>query len=596
MRSFRLLWQIFLGYLGVTLVLLLALGLYGSLYARQFYLAQKAAELEAGARLCESQLGPLLGQEGTDDLQTACENLGKSLKIRLTVILPDGRVIGDSSESPALMENHAGRPEVRDAIGGKRGRETRFSATLVEELMYVAIPLRRDGAVAAVIRTSFSVHTMAQTLHAVYWRIAGAALVAAVFVAFASLIVARRIVYPLEAMRSGAERFARGELDHRLPAAGAAEIRLLAQSLNSMAEQLDQRIQTIVRQEKEHEGVLESMNEGVLAVDLQGTILSLNSTCEALVGVEEDKVRGRVVHEVIRKANLLDFIERTLADPAPVEGDFELSGADIRWIHAHGTALHDAQNRRIGALVVLHDATRLRQLENIRRDFVANVSHELRTPITSIKGFVETLLDEKLEDKEQSLQFLAIVLKQANRLDAIIEDLLLLSRTERGAEEQTIELEREGLAEVLRAAVEMCQKNAAKNQIRLEVECSEDLLARINAPLLEQAVMNLVDNAIKYSPAGAAVRIAAEQRQTELVIRVEDRGCGIAPKHLPRLFERFYRVDKARSRDLGGTGLGLAIVKHIVTAHKGSVEVQSSVGQGSVFSIHLPTADPISSG
>ena len=314
------------------------------------------------------------------------------------------------------------------------------------------------------------------------------------------------------------------------------------------------------------------------------------------MGVEEDKVRGRMVHEVIRKTNLLDFIERTLADAAPVEGDFELSGPDSRWIHAHGTALHDAQDRRIGALIVLHDATRLRHLENIRRDFVANVSHELRTPITSIKGFVETLLDEKLEDKEQSLQFLAIVLKQANRLDAIIEDLLLLSRTERGAEEQTIELESERLAEVLRAAVEMCQKNAAKKQIRLEVQCSDDLVAKVNAPLLEQAVMNLVDNAIKYSPNSATVRIAAEQRQTELVIRVEDEGCGIAPKHLPRLFERFYRVDKARSRDLGGPDWAWQSSNTLLRRTKGRCRSKARVGKGSVFSIHLPAADQNSGG
>ncbi|MHB8899897.1 MAG: HAMP domain-containing sensor histidine kinase [Thermoguttaceae bacterium] len=590
MRSLRLLWQIFLGYLAVSLALLMAMGLYASFHARQFYLAQKAAELEAGARLCETQLADLVRQDAREPLQAACEKLGQSLQMRITVILPGGEVVGDSSENPVFMENHQGRPEVRDALGGKPGRATRFSATLAKELMYVAIPLRQDGAVGAAIRTSFAVQTMAQTLHAIYWRIAGAGLVAAVFVALASLVVAKRIVRPLEGMRAGAERFARGELKHRLPVSGAAEIRMLAQSLNVMAEELDKRIQTIVRQENEHQGVLRSMNEGVLAVDLHGTILNLNATCAALVGIDEEKARGRVVHEVIRRANLLEFIERTLADAAPVEADFELSGPESRWIHAHGTALHGAQDHRIGALIVLHDATRLRHLENIRRDFVANVSHELRTPITSIKGFVETLVHEQLEDREQSLQFLAIVLRQVNRLDAIIQDLLLLSRTERGAEEQTIELEIECLAEVIQAAAGMCERNAAKKSIRLEVLCPDDVVARVNAPLLEQAVMNLIDNAIKYSPDGAAVRISAEQREAELVIRVEDHGCGIAPKHLPRLFERFYRVDKNRSRDLGGTGLGLAIVKHIVTAHRGSVQVESTVGRGSVFSLHLPAA------
>lgn len=590
MRSFRLSWQVSFGYLAVTVALLLALGLYASLHARQFYLAQKAAELEAGARLCEAQVGGLIQQAATEELQSACERLGRALAMRVTVILPGGQVIGDSAENPAFMENHRDRAEVREALGGRLGRRTRFSTTLAEERMYVAIPLRRDGAVEAAIRTSFSVQTMAQTLRAVYWRIAGAALVAAVFVAVASLLVARAIVRPLETIRAGAERFSRGELKHRLPALGALEIRMLAQSLNAMAEQLDQRIQTIVRQQNEHQGVLASMNEGVMAVELRGRILNLNGTCAGLLGVEVDKVRGRMVHEVVRKPNLLSFIERTLSNADPVEAEFELSGAENRWIHAHGTALHDAQDKRIGALIVLHDATRLRRLESIRRDFVANVSHELRTPITSIKGFVETLMHENLEDREQSLRFLAIVLKQVNRLDAIIEDLLLLSRIERGAEEQTVELACECLVDVLRSAVEMCQKKAAEKQIGLEVECPAGLVAKINAPLLEQAVVNLIDNAVKYSPNNGAVRITAEQRGGELVIGVEDAGCGIAPKHLPRLFERFYRVDKARSRELGGTGLGLAIVKHIVTAHKGSVRVESTVGKGSVFFIHLPAA------
>ncbi len=590
MRSFRLLWQVFFGYLAVTVALLLALGLYASLHARQFYLAQKAAELEAGARLCEAQVGGLIQHAATKELQSACERLGRALAMRITVILPGGQVVGDSAENPAFMENHRNRAEVREALGGRLGRRTRFSTTLAEERMYVAIPLRRDGAVAAAIRASFSVQTMAQTLHAVYWRIAGAALVAAVFVAVASLLVARAIVRPLETIRAGAERFSRGELEHRLPAQGALEIRMLAQSLNAMAEQLDQRIQTIVRQQNEHQGVLASMNEGVMAVDLRGRILNLNGTCARLLGIEVDKVRGRMVHEVVRKSNLLSFIERTLLNAEPVEAEFELSGAENRWIHAHGTALHDARDERIGTLVVLHDATRLRRLESIRRDFVANVSHELRTPITSIKGFVETLVHENLEDREQSLRFLAIVLKQVNRLDAIIEDLLLLSRIERGAEEQTVELADECLVDVLRSAVEMCQKKAAEKQIGLEVACPAGLVAKINAPLLEQAVVNLIDNAVKYSPNNGAVRITAEQRGGELVIGVEDAGCGIAPKHLPRLFERFYRVDKARSRELGGTGLGLAIVKHIVTAHKGSVQVESTVGKGSVFFIHLPAA------
>jgi two-component system phosphate regulon sensor histidine kinase PhoR len=472
---------------------------------------------------------------------------------------------------------------------GAVGRSTRVSATTREEMRYVAVPLAHGDDVVAVLRSAMPIRTFGQTLHSLYWRIALGGLIAAVLVAAASLAVARRIARPLETIRAGADRFARGQLHHRLPISGAEEVRMLAHSMNEMAEQLDQRIQTIISQENERQAVLASMDEGVLAVDQGGTILNLNDAGGKLLGVDPAKVRGRIVHEVVRKSSLLEFVERTLASHAAVEEDFELRGPENRWLRAHGTVLHDAQKRNMGALIVLHDVTRLRHLENVRRDFVANVSHELRTPITSIKGFVETLLHENLADRENSLRFLHIVLKQVNRLDEIIQDLLTLSRVERGTEEQTIELAPEPLAGVLRSAVEMCEKKAAEKQISVEIICPDELTAPVNGPLLEQAVVNLVDNAIKYSEPQATVRVAASEQLGEVTIRVQDEGCGIEAKHLPRLFERFYRVDRARSRELGGTGLGLAIVKHIVAAHKGSVTVESTVGRGSTFTIRLPS-------
>jgi two-component system phosphate regulon sensor histidine kinase PhoR len=297
---------------------------------------------------------------------------------------------------------------------------------------------------------------------------------------------------------------------------------------------------------------------------------------------------------VIRKADLLQFIETALASPSPVEGEFQIRGPQDRWVSAHGTLLHDSQRGKIGVLVVLHDNTRLRHLEEVRRDFVANVSHELRTPITSIKGFLETLVDGALEDKENSHRFLQIMLRQVNRLDAIIGDLLVLSRIERGAEEQRIEVTRESIRGVLRAAIEMCEKKAIDKGVKIELLCPEELTGEINAALLEQAVVNLLDNAIKYSNAEAAVEVSAACEGVELVIRVKDQGCGIDAQHLPRLFERFYRVDMARSRELGGTGLGLAIVRHIALAHRGSVSVQSTVGVGSAFCLRLPLS-PVNS-
>ena len=237
---------------------------------------------------------------------------------------------------------------------------------------------------------------------------------------------------------------------------------------------------------------------------------------------------------------------------------------------------------------MLNDVTRLRKLENIRRDFVANVSHEIKTPITAIKGFVETLRDGAVKNPEDAERFLSIIQKHVDRLEAIVEDLLSLSRIEKEGERQEIALEDHAVREILTGAIQLCEAKASAKSVVLELSCDEDLKGKINLALLEQAVVNLIDNAIKYSDSGKRVRIEAYKEDKGFLIRVQDQGCGIEKKHLDRLFERFYRVDKARSRKLGGTGLGLAIVKHIVQAHGGSVSVESQPGKGSTFSLHLP--------
>jgi two-component system phosphate regulon sensor histidine kinase PhoR len=261
-------------------------------------------------------------------------------------------------------------------------------------------------------------------------------------------------------------------------------------------------------------------------------------------------------------------------------GDLFLSG--------HGTLLQDAQGKQIGALIVLNDVTRLRRLEKIRRDFVANVSHEIKTPITAIKGFVETLREGAVKNPDDAERFLGIIEKHVERLEAIIEDLLSLSRIERGTEREENELVEKSVKDVLDTAIRVCEVGAVARKIDIELSCPENLFSKMEPRLLEQAVVNLLDNAVKYSNEESSIRVEASQGEGEIILSVRDEGCGIEKKHLSRLFERFYRVDKARSRQLGGTGLGLAIVKHIAQAHGGHVNVESTPGKGSTFSIYLP--------
>ena len=300
-------------------------------------------------------------------------------------------------------------------------------------------------------------------------------------------------------------------------------------------------------------------------------------------------VVGRSIQEVVRNLELQQLVAGILAQGAPIEAEIILTvGGQDRTLQASGTVLRGGDDDHpIGAVVVLNDVTRLKRLESVRRDFVANVSHELKTPVTSIKGFTETLLDGALDDPEAARRFLRIVDGQADRLNAIIQDLLALSALEAGQELRP-PLEEADVCDVVSVAVEECATKAAARRIALRRTCSGQVFAAINPPLLEQAVVNLIDNAIKYSPEGSDVDVLLEERSDEIAIEVRDEGPGIARQHLPRLFERFYRVDKARSRDMGGTGLGLAIVKHIAQVHGGGVSVSSELGKGSIFTLHLP--------
>jgi two-component system phosphate regulon sensor histidine kinase PhoR len=307
-----------------------------------------------------------------------------------------------------------------------------------------------------------------------------------------------------------------------------------------------------------------------------------------MFGIDASEARGRVVHEVIRNTDLHRFATVALESEAPAEGEIRLGGEGETVLQAHGAALRDEADRNAGAVIAFNDVTRIRRLENVRRDFVANVSHELRTPITAIKGFVETIRDGGQGNPEDTARFLGIVSKHVDRLDSIIEDLLYLSRIEEKVDQSRIVLSDGPVIDVLRAAIDARQSGAAERQVEVALRCDESLRAPVNPPLLEHAVVNLLDNAIKFSDPGGVVEIEVREEGDEIAVSVRVHGAGIAHEHVPRIFERFYRVDKGRSREIGGTGLGLAIAKHIAQAHGGRIAVESTYGEGSTFTIYLP--------
>ncbi len=586
MRRIRLFWLIFPAFLLVTLVSLVAVTWYASRSWREFYLQEAASDLQIRARLVEGQIKRWFPPESGARIDKLCKEFGKITKTRYTVILPSGKVLGDSEEDPARMDNHRDRPEIQEALQGRVGVATRYSFTLKHHMMYVAVPLQPGDQTAGVVRAALPMTAIAQALRGLYLKIALGAAGIALLVTVLSLILARRLSLPLEDLKRGARRFAKGDLSRKLPIPDTDELGSLAEALNHMAEQLEDQIRTLKGQQQEQEAILSSMMEGVMAVDPEGKLITLNRAGARMLGVSAEAVQSMSIQEVVKDPELQWFLTRNFSKKS-IEGEVTLKTDGQRIMQVLGTSLQDPAGMAMGTLIVFHDVTHLRRLENTRRDFVANVSHELKTPITSIKGFVETLLAGALKEPENAENFLRIIAKQTDRLNEIIEDLLSLSRIEQDAERGQIFLTPQKIKGILQEAIQVCEAKAAENSVALQLNCPEDLRAEINAPLLEQALVNLIDNAIKYSSAGNMVQIEAERVAGKVVIRVTDQGLGIPKEHVNRIFERFYRVDASRNRKAGGTGLGLAIVKHIAQAHGGKVTAASTPGKGSVFSLHL---------
>ena len=575
-------------FLVLALVTLACFSVYAAIILRNFHIEQTRWDLEAISRVAGEQVRALVADGRLEEVDPLVKKLGSSIETRITVVMRDGFVLSDSGRDPASMESHADRPEIIEALESGTGTSTRYSATTRREMMYVAVAVELEGEPAFTLRSSLPVTSIAQTLKSIYADFFLGALLIVLLAVLLAVFFSRNIVRPLEELKAGAEQFAAGDFSRRLPVADSAEIGELAETMNRMADELNARINTVVQQRNEQRAVLASMVEGVMAVDPEMKIIGINQACGDIFGLEPRAAEGTSLPEAVRNRDLHDFVTETLASESAGETEIVLRRRGDRVLQAHGTQLLDSNGQKIGALVVFHDVTNLRRLENMRRDFVANVSHELKTPITSIKGFVETLIDENPEDDDKRLRFLNIIRTHSDRLNALIEDLLALSRIEQGSDIEKILFERTPVHGVVDSAVNASRVRAEEGGVSLEVSCPTGLQATINHSLLVQALVNLIDNAIKYSEPGMTVGIAVGETDTEILISVQDQGPGIEKDHLPRVFERFYRIDKARSRRLGGTGLGLAIVKHIMQVHQGSVTVESEPGHGSTFSLHLP--------
>ena len=594
-------WKVLLGYLVVASVGLGTAGWLALDAMEEGVTAQLQAGLTAQARIAARLFaGPLASaQPDSSAIDSMADRVGDDVHARVTVINPDGLVLGDSYESgDALrrMDNHAARPEVRQALAEGIGASVRLSDTVNIRMLNLALPVRSlepGNRLLGFIRLSIPLTEIDARNRVLRSRLLAALGGAFVFSLCLSYLVARTITRPLGEMVAAARRMALGEFREKIRTQSNDEVADLAGVLNQMAAATDEMIRSLSDDRAKMAATLTAMQEGVIVLAQNGAITLINPSMtrmmERMVGRKDADVVGRTYLEVTRHTRLNDFITRVLAEGAPAATEITFGTGPERTFQVQASPLAPSADRAPGLVLVFHDITDLRRLEQVRKDFVANVSHELRTPLTAIKGYTEALQEGAFDDQAQRDQFLDTIRKQTDRLNLIITDLLLLAKIESG--QVPLKQAPLSLAGVIDRTVSLLRRQLEQKRHAVQVHIPEDLpLIFGDDERLAQVFSNLLDNAIKYTPDQGTITITAGTGDDFVVIHVEDTGIGIPLNDLPRIFERFYRVDKARSRELGGTGLGLSIVKHLVEGHGGTVTVESLPGRGTKFRVMLPMA------
>ncbi|OGR93569.1 MAG: hypothetical protein A2992_05510 [Elusimicrobia bacterium RIFCSPLOWO2_01_FULL_59_12] len=579
-------------YLFVVAVTLLITGAYLTRRLKANYLMNLETSLSAQALLMRDQVAPVvLGSDGPSALPALVRDLGRRMGYRVTVVRADGVVVGDSElgESElAGMDNHGNRPEIQSALASGKGGATRYSRTLKEDMLYVASPIILREKPWGVLRVALPLTEVGHRINAFHGDLIKAGM-AALGVAFlVAFVVARRTVRPLRALTDTARAIGEGRFPRASAQAARDEFGQLAQAFGDMSARVDEKVHELSRERSQLAAILSALVEGVVAVDHEGRVLLLNPAAERLFEAASGNLTGRPVLEVLRHNALHELIQQTLRERRPVSQEITIHSPQARTLVAQALPVTYGENRA-GVLAAFHDITELRRLERVRQEFVANVSHELKTPLTAIRGYVETLLTGALEDKAHNREFLGIIEEHARHLSLLIDDVLDLSAIE--AKRVDYRFEPVSLADITERLIKGLAPMAKAKDVKITNLLTDKLpKVRADRDKLAQILMNLIDNAIKFNKTGGSVKIAARPDNGNLVVSIQDTGVGIPPGDLPRVFERFYRADKARSHDIAGTGLGLAIVKHLVEAHRGAVTAESEPGHGSVFSFTLPVA------
>ncbi|MDI3533900.1 MAG: two-component system, OmpR family, phosphate regulon sensor histidine kinase PhoR [Thermosediminibacterales bacterium] len=574
----------------LILIGVLLTGSFSMEIAKNNYYDMVEEKLKSNARIIQKELTEDLSKGQKLDYEKLSEEYSRITEARITIIDINGKVLGDSELAAEKMENHKDRPEVIQALEKGFGKSSRWSNSLNKNMLYIALPLKKEKEIAGILRMALPLNDIYNIQHAI-WRYI-------FFSAFAGILVAVILGYrylsnvtrPIQEITEMAGNIAAGNFDKRVKIKTNDEIGKLGMAFNYMTEKLNETIEELKNDKSKMEAILTSSINGVIAVDNRKKAMIINPVAEKLLDIQEKDFVGKDLFEIARNKEAAEAIERILNLKEASSMEFELTWPENKILKFFSAPirLQDRPLKKIGNLIIIQDITDIRKLEKMRSDFVANVTHELRTPLTSIRGFIETLKEGAINDESKRERFLDIIDIETERLERLIEDILLLSEIENkpfSIPKNKIKVEKVIKEEI----ITIFNKKAEEKNILLDTYFQDNLpVLCMNKDRFKQMMINLIDNAIKYTPEGGKVLVSAYCMEDCLVLKVRDTGIGIPKEHLDRLFERFYRVDKGRSRKLGGTGLGLAIVKHIVLSLKGNISVSSEPGVGTEFKIEIP--------
>jgi len=571
-------WRITISFILVVLISMGILGAYLVNSTRTFQLDNLRSQLENEAMItAEASLSDFSSTDKAGDLDALTKKLGMEIETRITIVALNGTVLGDSEEDPATMENHADRPEIVDALATGVGESTRYSTTLRQRMMYVAVPISYEDEILGVARVSLPLTTVESLMHQVTISIIIAMVVATALVILAAWVIARVATRPIRRLTVATKRIASGQLGQKIPIEAKDEVGELTHAFNEMSVKIKELVEAISEDRTRLATILDSMADGVIMTDAEGNVSLANRAAEILFGIKEAKNKSLI--EVVRDHEVAELLKVCLKTARTQATQYE-SNVSKRYLRAIAIPITD-----IEVLILFQDLTGLRNLQTTRRELIGNISHELRTPLAGIKAMVETLRDGAVDDREAARDFLTRIDSEVDRLTQLVVELTELSRIETGKAE--LEKEPVDLNQLVEEVVIQLSPIAERQKVSISKELFAELpTVSADKGRVRQVIANLVHNAIKFTAAGGRITVTSRVLEESVVVDISDTGTGIPKEELSRVFERFYKGDKARTGE--GTGMGLAIAKHVIEAHRGNIWVESEEDKGSTFSFSLP--------